>query len=83
MSTLVERGFTEMNKFIVTATYIDQYQLDFDPELEAEWWIRDGTLYVKRDTQSETLEFSPVVEFDGKCPDKVEIRHDDAIVGDK
>lgn len=71
-----------MKKFIVTAIYIDQYQLDFDPRLESDCWIRKGTLYVSRDTQSEPLEFLPVVEFDGKFPDKVEVRYDDAIFDD-
>jgi len=82
ISTLVERDFTEMKKFIVTATYIDQYQLDFDPRLETEWWIRGGTLYISRDTQSEPWEVFPVVEFDSNCPNKVEVQYDDALFDD-
>ena len=82
-SVLVKRSCTEMKKYIVTATYVDQYHLDFNPNIAVDWWIRKGTLYVRNGVSAEPLEFSPVVEFDGKYPDKVEVRFDEATFDDE
>ena len=68
-----------MKKYIVTAYYIEQYQLDFDPAEGEEFWIKWGTLYKKSDTSDELLEFEPVFESDHKYPNSVEVEYTDAI----
>ena len=72
-----------MKKYIVTAYYIDQYQLDFDPTEGDGYWIKWGTLYRKSESSDELLEFEPVLESDHKFPISVEVEYTDAILDDE
>lgn len=71
-----------MKKYIVTAYYMEQYQLDFDPNEGDGFWIKWGTLYKKSDSSSDPLEFEPIVEIDHKHPNSVEVEYADAIADD-
>lgn len=71
-----------MKKYIVTAYYIDQYQLDFDPAEGSGFWIKWGSLYKQSETSDEMMTFEAVVVSDQKYPDKIDVRYDEAIFND-
>jgi hypothetical protein len=72
-----------MKKYIVTAYYVDVYQLDDNPADGEGFFIKWGTLYKQCTESGELLEFDPVMESDHKYPVNVEVEYDDAVVDDE